>query len=918
MLLGSAKKVPDLIILVEVNPKHVKNMHAISEYQLSGYYVLGSGFGLNGYRGILLYYKDDISISELDLSSSFAERLAVKLTFQLMNVLIVYRSPNSSLENDEQLLHLLNEFSQPGAGFLIIGDFNLPDIDWDLTFCFGSEMKIENRFLKFLQDNLLIQHINEPTRYRQNQIPHVLDLLITDKEIIDDIRYLSPLGNSDHSMISFRICVQQSIQKNTVLKPCYDLGKYDDFNEELDTVLPDVINLGVERPIEADWQIFRDSINALTTKFVPLKSIERRSGFSMNPEMRRLVKLKHYYWRQVYRYNDKKMLDEFKKTRRRVKMMTSQLKRRYQDQLSQNIKLNPKLFWNHVKCKTKLRSSIGTLVDGNIEITENKQKATAFAGYFSSVYVEDQKTDSGLFPGLNIDIGEPMERLVIDFQIVSKKLGQINKNKSAGPDGIHSRILFEIKDHIVEYLTYIFNCSLKSGIVVEDWKKSYVIPLFKKGRRESVCNYRPVSLTSICCKLMESIIKDYIVAYFFRNNLFANCQYGFLPFRSTVLQLLKFMDILTNAVDSGDEVDVIYTDLEKAFDKISHERLLFKLREYKVHDEIIRWIRSYLSGRTFQVKIDNDLSDPFKVVSGVPQGSVLGPLLFLIYINDMYKVCNNVFLFADDAKIYRILSDMEDTRNLQNDINSVLNWFDTWRMSVNIDKCFLLHVGRQHHIADYYMVNSEGIVVEIPKKDLVLDLGVFISSDLKFKEHVQHKINKANMMLGIIKRNFKNLSAGAFLCIYKSMVRSHLEYAVQVWSPYNLGLIESLEKVQKRATKLVPACKYMNYNDRLKFLKLPSLSYRRRRGDLILLFNILSGKYEEESFPEVSLCAYERTRGHTKKICTRMSHKDCRKHFFSNRVVGDWNSLPQTVIDAPNVGLFKCLLDDFFGDLRYS
>lgn len=127
MLLGSAKKVPDLIILVEVNPKHVKNMHAISEYQLSGYYVLGSGFGLNGYRGILLYYKDDISISELDLSSSFAERLAVKLTFQLMNVLIVYRSPNSSLENDEQLLHLLNEFSQPGAGFLIIGDFNLPD-----------------------------------------------------------------------------------------------------------------------------------------------------------------------------------------------------------------------------------------------------------------------------------------------------------------------------------------------------------------------------------------------------------------------------------------------------------------------------------------------------------------------------------------------------------------------------------------------------------------------------------------------------------------------------------------------------------------------------------------------------------------------------------------------------------------------
>ncbi|MFG1588233.1 hypothetical protein ACDT12_13160 [Staphylococcus aureus] len=210
--------------------------------------------------------------------------------------------------------------------------------------------------------------------------------------------------------------------------------------------------------------------------------------------------------------------------------------------------------------------------------------------------------------------------------------------------------------------------------------------------------------------------------------------------------------------------------------------------------------------------------------------------------------------------------------------------------------------------------------MEIPNKDSVVDLGIIIGTNLNFKEHIRNQINKANMMLGLIKRHFKNLSVGAFLCLYKSLVRSQLEYAVQVWNPHNVGLIESLEKVQKRATKLVPICRNKSYSERLKILNLPSLYYRRKRGDLILLYNIINGMCDGCSCPALTPAPETRTRGHNnKKLCTRLAHKDCRKYYFSNRVVSDWNSLPQSVVDVPNVLLFKILLDrSVFGDSIFN
>ena len=363
------------------------------------------------------------------------------------------------------------------------------------------------------------------------------------------------------------------------------------------------------------------------------------------------------------------------------------------------------------------------------------------------------------------------------------------------------------------------------------------------------------------------------------------------------------------AYDLRQEVDIIYTDLEKAFDKISHDRLLFKLKRYGIHPKILTWIKNYLVNRHFAVRVSDKLSDSTRVTSGVPQGSVLGPLLFIIYINDLQDVCNNVYLFADDAKIFRNLRCPKDSDTLQEDINHVMEWFEKWHISVNISKCCLLRIGGNSESVDYMLRDSGGQTYNIPVVDSITDLGVIVDSQLNFKEHILAKTKKAGMLLGIIARNFKHLSEEAFVCLYKSLVRSQLEYAVQVWNPYRMGLIAEILRIQRRATKLVRSCKNLSYVDRLKKLKLPSLAYRRIRADMIMTYKITRGYFLNFNCPALMPCPDQRTRGHSWKLVTGINHRDCRKHFFSNRVVRYWNNLPEEVVDASDLAAIKALMD---------
>ena len=350
-------------------------------------------------------------------------------------------------------------------------------------------------------------------------------------------------------------------------------------------------------------------------------------------------------------------------------------------------------------------------------------------------------------------------------------------------------------------------------------------------------NYRPVSLASVICKLMEAIVRDNVMSYFKSNKLFSDKQFGFIKGRSTVLQLLQIMDKWTEFLDLGGQVDVVYTDLEKAFDKIPHKRLISKLHSYGLNNGIIDWIEAFLTNRKQRVRIKQSYSKWAQVISGVPQGSVLGPILFIIYINDLIEHCDSgsdIFLFADDAKIFSLVSKKEDCITLQQDLDKFNDWIGKWLLSLNVGKCKTVSIGKNNEIFSTYTISGH----IIDKVQTIKDLGVVFDSRLKFDEHIDEKVNKAYQILGLIKGNFIHLTSDSFVILHKALVRSYLDYAVCVWNPHYQFLIEKLEKVQKRATKLVLTVKSLNYEERLRKLNLPTLKFRRIRGDMIEVYKI--------------------------------------------------------------------------------
>ena len=449
-----------------------------------------------------------------------------------------------------------------------------------------------------------------------------------------------------------------------------------------------------------------------------------------------------------------------------------------------------------------------------------------------------------------------------------------------------------------------------------------MIPIFKNGRKSDALNYRPVSLTSVCCKVMERVLYCHIVKHLDENGIISEKQFGFRKGRSTEDQLLLTYGEIIRAVDAGEIVDVIYLDFSKAFDLVSHSVMLEKIAKLGFLLKVVDWIRSFLIGRCMKVSVHGKDSNGMDVKSGVPQGSVLGPLLFLIYINSLTSgLRSSYYGFADDYKFYMARKKgikVDCSMDLQEDLDRVSSVARSWNLKLNRKKCVVMRFGRgnlnvSNEVGSGYFLNGEELEIVARHRDL----GVIVDPTLKFHEHVESVVRRASALANSLLRATVCRSETFMVSLFVSHIRPLLDYCSCVW---NMGYVVDsgmLESIQRRWTKQIAGMENLSYLDRLKKLSLYSIRGRLLRTDLIKIWKVLSGYSSPQLLDLFDQQYHHATRGHSMKLAVPRCRTDVRRRFLDVRVVQCWNSLDQHGVELRNLEQFKTYLDRSIGDRFY-
>ena len=544
----------------------------------------------------------------------------------------------------------------------------------------------------------------------------ILDLFFTSiPSTANKVTTLPPIGKADHDIVDIENDIWFKRVREAPRKIYkYNQAQWDNIKSDLDTTLQS-LKQDHDKDINSLWNIFKVNLLTSIEKNVPTKMITYKHRLPwVTNSLRKLINRKN----KAYS-NRKKNPNKYKELKRAVQKELRSAYWNYIERIITDIpidepdqhitsKAKPKNLFSYIKSIRTENSGVAPLKSDGILVTDTQEKANILNmnNQFQSVFTNERNTN---IPDKGPSPHSEMPHISIHNPGILKLLSNLNPHKACGPDNIHSRVLKELREHTAPILTLLFTKSLETGITPTDWKHANVAPVFKKGEKYKAVNYRPISLTCICCKLMEHIITSNVMSHLENNNILYNLQHGFWKARSCESQLIDFIQELNSKNNQNIQTDLIIMDFAKAFDKVPHKRLLFKLNYYGIRHNTLKWIEAFLTDRTQTVVLNGTSSTSVPVTSGVPQGTVLVPILFLIYINDFPEYLNHskLRLFADDSIIYRDITSREDCHKLQTDLNAAARWEADWLMAFHPDKCTKLTVSHRKHTFthDYILHN---------------------------------------------------------------------------------------------------------------------------------------------------------------------------------------------------------------------
>lgn len=830
----------DIIVLTETN---LQPSIATGELNFHNYEVfrkdrdLASGNKISG-GGVLVAVSKSLHSSIINVSSSI-EALFVSLNLQHGNKALfvgAYIPPGQPTQSYTEFSDIIDEVmvSHTFSEVHILGDFNNPCTDWTAPAWNGASQTLMN---------MASMHNLSQINQVRNQRGVILDLVFTsssNSKVIHDPDPLVP-EEAHHPALGLLISDVNVSHSDTVLVPNLMKCDIQKVYSQLSTVDFNVMISGCD--VNDAFDRFCKTISECVVRNSPVKKLGTfKFPVWFTKELRDLTIKKKAAHREYKKTLNVSIYNEFAALRSKCKTLSKACLDQYARYTQDTLSSNPRAFWRFFKSTTGSTSTTSSMsLDGEVS-TDDSRVAEMFAQFFSSVFTAHHNVNTGpestSLHHMSICSFLPSE--------VHRALLQIDTTKGCGPDNIPPSVVKFCCPILIHPLTELFNKSIAQGVFPDAFKNSFIIPIHKKGAVNDIKNYRPIAILSVLSKVFERLVLskiNYIV-----RPMISTDQHGFVPGRSTATNLLVFQSDIMDALNDRKQLDVVELDFAKAFDQVCIALLLLILKSWGIDGPLLLWFGSYLIGRKLRVRYRSALSHEFTATSGVPQGSILGPILFLIYINGLTtRLKCRFLLFADDLKLYLRISTVADCHLLQEMLHLVMDWCVKNYMSLNLDKCICITFNRN---TSPIMFNYELANTQLNRTSMMRDLGVTFTSNLTWEQHIQTACNKAVRNLGLLFRMRSVLSNIHVLkTLYCCLVRPHLEYCSTVWSPHQRYLQDDLERVQRRFLRLVGMQLGYGYRDAptdeiATSLKLPSLVDRRFHNDLLFLHRLLDSKLD--------------------------------------------------------------------------